>query len=111
MTIKEFVSNLNIGEDAFLIFVVIGTAWVQMKKIEQYQHNLEVEFIQYIDNSRQIQTIANQVISLRNEISEYEFDYRSLYAQYTTEKNYNLELEKQLRELQIQNEELKKKSQ
>lgn len=99
MTIKDFVSNLNIGEDALILIFVIGSAWMQMKRVEEMQHSLEKDFAKYIDNASQVQAIANDVLRWQEVVAEKDLDYRSLYDQYTNQKNYAIQLEKQVKEL------------
>lgn len=109
MTIKEIISNINFGQDAFILILVMGSAYIQMSRVESYQHALEQDFARYIDNTKQIQSIADQIVRYQEDLKYQEFEYRTLYDQYTNQKNFSFQLQKQLNELKKENEQLKAK--
>ena len=73
MTIKEIIEHINFGQDALILLFVIGSAYMQMKRVENYQHALEQDFARYIDNTKQIQSIANQILILQEEAKDQAF--------------------------------------
>lgn len=85
-----------IPSNSLIIMLVIGSAFIQMRKVENLQVQLLNDFRRYVDNTQDINYLYNQVQQLEQHNKEKENDYQTLHTEYLKAQASIQQLQKDL---------------